>query len=137
MTWKAKLGRLVAGAPLLAWLAGALVAVVLEHLVGDPLATLLGLPKIPVLFGAVIMLKTPVLIPSIVVYVTAIYLLPVSIVARLLRAGGNRLAAWLLLLSAGACPLSAGDKPRRCPCNVGMGHSSRRGHPRPRSLTHH
>jgi branched-chain amino acid transport system permease protein len=96
MTWKAKLGRLVAGAPLLAWLAGALVAVVLEHLVGDPLATLLGLPKIPVLFGAVIMLKTPVLIPSIVVYVTAIYLLPVSIVARLLRAGGNRLAAWLL-----------------------------------------
>jgi branched-chain amino acid transport system permease protein len=96
MTWKAKIGRLVAGAPLLSWLTGALVAVVLEHLVGDPLATLLGLPKIPVLFGAVIMLKTPILIPSIVVYVAAIYLLPVTLVARLLRLPGNRLAAWLL-----------------------------------------
>jgi branched-chain amino acid transport system permease protein len=96
MTWKDKLRRLVGGAPLLAWLAGALLAVLLEHLVGDPLATVLGLPKIPVLFGAVIMLKTPILIPSIVVYVTAIYLLPVTLVARLLRAPGNRLAAWLL-----------------------------------------
>jgi branched-chain amino acid transport system permease protein len=96
MTWKDKIRRLVGGAPVLAWLVGALVAVVLEHLVGDPLATVLGLPKIPVLFGAVIMLKTPILIPSILVYVTAIYLLPVSLVARLLRASGNRLAAWLL-----------------------------------------
>lgn len=96
MTWKDKIGRMVGGAPLLAWMAGALVAVVLEHLVGDPLATVLGLPKIPVLFGAVIMLKTPILIPSILVYVTAIYLLPVTIMARLLQAPGNRLAAWLI-----------------------------------------
>jgi branched-chain amino acid transport system permease protein len=95
MSWKDKIRRLVGGAPLFAWLVGALVAVVLEHLAGDPLATVLGLPKIPVLFGAVIMLKTPILIPSIAVYVTAIYLLPVSLVARLLRAPGNRLAAWL------------------------------------------
>lgn len=96
MTWKDKIGRLLGGAPLLAWMAGALVAVVLEHLVGDPLATVLGLPKIPVLFGAVIMLKTPILIPSIVVYLTAIYLLPMGVVARLLSVPGNRLAAWLL-----------------------------------------
>ncbi len=96
MTWKAKIGHLVGGAPLLAWLAGALVAVVLEHLVGDPLATVLGLPKIPVLFGAVIMLKTPTLIPSIAAYVAIIYLLPVGLTARLLQVPANRLAAWLL-----------------------------------------
>jgi branched-chain amino acid transport system permease protein len=96
MNWKEKIGRLVGAAPLLAWMAGAFVAVVLEHLLGDPLATVLGLPKVPVLFGAVIMLKTPILIPSIVVYVTAIYLLPVVIVARLLQTPGNRLAARLL-----------------------------------------
>jgi len=39
---------------LLGWLLGALGAVVLEHIAGDPFSELLGLPKIPVLFGALV-----------------------------------------------------------------------------------
>ena len=58
--------------PLLGWLVGALIAVALEHLLGTPLALALGLPKIPVLFGFVIMLKKPVLIPSAIIYVLLI-----------------------------------------------------------------
>ncbi|MFN2219415.1 MAG: hypothetical protein ACK2UA_12470, partial [Anaerolineae bacterium] len=40
--------------PLLGWLLGALVAVILELIVGTPLARALGMSKVPVLFGAVI-----------------------------------------------------------------------------------
>ena len=45
--------------PLLGWLIGALIAVGLEMAIGTPLARALGLPKAPVLFGFVIMLKKP------------------------------------------------------------------------------
>ncbi|MGB5995037.1 MAG: hypothetical protein WBG20_06425, partial [Candidatus Deferrimicrobiaceae bacterium] len=48
--------------PLLGWLFGALIVAVLERLVGNPLALVLGLRKIPALFGFLIMLKKPVLI---------------------------------------------------------------------------
>ena len=67
---------------MLGWLIGALVAVILEHLVGDPLTDLLGLPKIPVLFGFVTVLKKPHLIPSILIFVFLIYILPISVVAK-------------------------------------------------------
>ena len=50
--------------PLLGWLLGTLIAVILERYLGDGLADVLGLPKIPVLFGFLIMLKKPLLIPS-------------------------------------------------------------------------
>ncbi|MDJ0991925.1 MAG: hypothetical protein QNI85_18030, partial [Desulfobacterales bacterium] len=53
-----------ADVPLLAWLLGGLVAVLLERTAGDALAGMLGLPKLPVLFGCMIMLKEPTLIPS-------------------------------------------------------------------------
>ncbi len=82
--------------PLLGWLLGALAAVIVEYLIGTPLARNLGLGKIPVLFGAVILLKQPTLIPSIILYVLLIYVLPLSVVARLSAALANKLAAKLL-----------------------------------------
>ena len=81
--------------PLLAWLTGGLAAVLLERLLGTPLAHLLGLPKVPVLFGFVVILKKPLLIPGTFAYLLLVYVLPVGIVARLSGAVLNRLATWL------------------------------------------
>ena len=82
--------------PLIGWLSGALVAVLLEQLIGTPLARGILLPKVPVLFGCVIMLKKPMLIPSAMAYVLLIYILPIGVIARLSAAVMNRLAARLL-----------------------------------------
>ena len=81
--------------PLLGWLLGALIAVVLEHYLGDALADVVRLPKIPVLFGFVIMLKKPLLIPSVMIFVLLIYALPIGAVARLSAPVTNRFVAWL------------------------------------------
>ncbi len=81
--------------PLIGWLSGALVAVLLEQLVGTPLARGMWLPKVPVLFGCVIMLKKPFLIPSAMAYVLLIYVLPIGVIARMSAAAMNRLAARL------------------------------------------
>jgi branched-chain amino acid transport system permease protein len=82
--------------PLLGWLIGALIAVLLEQLVGPYLAYALGMSKIPVLFGFVIMLNDPILIPSALVYVLLIYALPIALVAKLTAPLTNRVAAWLV-----------------------------------------
>ncbi len=84
--------------PLLGWLLGALIAVVLEYYLGETLADVLRLPKIPVLFGFVIMLKKPLLIPSALIFVMLIYALPIGAVARLSAPVTNRLVAWLFKL---------------------------------------
>jgi len=84
--------------PLMGWLIGALIAVVLEYYLGEPLADILMLPKIPVLFGFVIMLKKPLLIPSVIIFILLIYALPISAVARLSAPLTNRLAAKLFSL---------------------------------------
>ena len=84
--------------PLMGWLLGALIAVLLEQYLGEPLADILMLPKIPVLFGFVIMLKKPLLIPSVIVFVLLIYALPISAVGRLSAPLTNRLAAKLFSL---------------------------------------
>ncbi|MBW2433207.1 MAG: branched-chain amino acid ABC transporter permease [Deltaproteobacteria bacterium] len=81
--------------PLIGWLIGALIAVGLEMAIGTPLARGLGLPKAPVLFGFVIMLKKPLLIPGAALYLALIYLLPIGLVARFGAAALNRLAAVL------------------------------------------
>ena len=86
--------------PLLGWLIGALVAVGLEIAIGTPLARGLGLPKAPVLFGFVIMLKKPLLSPSAVLYLSLIYLLPIGLIARFGSAALNKLAAKLADFSA-------------------------------------
>lgn len=101
-SWKIKLKTTLSawlgGVPLLGWLLGALVAVLLEHWVGDPLTDRLGLPKIPVLFGFATLLKEPALIPGVLVYVILIYLLPVFVVARLGQGPCNLLAQKLFAL---------------------------------------
>ncbi|MDM8522334.1 branched-chain amino acid ABC transporter permease [Desulfococcaceae bacterium HSG8] len=95
LTKNSKLRGFFSQIPLLAWIIGGLIAVWLEHLAGDRLTDILMLPKIPVLFGFVTMLKKPLLIPSSVIYVLLIYLLPVFIFARLTRSPLNKLAAAL------------------------------------------
>jgi len=86
----------VARVPLLGWLIGALVAVGLEMAIGTPLARGLGLSKAPVLFGFVIMLKKPLLIPGAALYLLLIYLLPIGLIARFGSALLNRLSAKLV-----------------------------------------
>ncbi|MEE8432717.1 MAG: branched-chain amino acid ABC transporter permease [Candidatus Desulfatibia sp.] len=94
-TLKSKLRESFAQVPMLGWLLGALIAVMLEYYLGDALADVLRLPKIPVLFGFVIMLKKPLLIPSALIFVLLIYALPIGTMARLSAALTNRFVAWL------------------------------------------
>jgi branched-chain amino acid transport system permease protein len=82
--------------PILGWLFGILIAVALEQLIGQPLARILGLAKVPVLFGFVIVLKQPVLLPGTIAYLLLIYVLPVGIISWLGSSLANKLAARLL-----------------------------------------
>jgi branched-chain amino acid transport system permease protein len=91
----AKIRKFFSQVPILGWLLGGLIAVVFEYYLGDALAEILGLPKIPVLFGFVIMLKKPLLIPSALMFVLLIYALPIGVVARLSAPVTNRLVGWL------------------------------------------
>jgi len=86
----------LAQVPLLGWLLGALSAVAVEYLAGFPLAQALGLAGIPALFGFETALKKPLLIPSTILYVLVVYVLPAVAVAWLSAALTNRLAAELL-----------------------------------------
>lgn len=92
---KKKLAVFFAPIPLLGWLLGAMAAVLLEQVAGIFLAHLLGLPKIPSLFGCLFILKKPLLIPGVVFYVTLIYGVPICLLGRLLSGIANRLAGWL------------------------------------------
>jgi branched-chain amino acid transport system permease protein len=95
-------GRLKDGysqVPLLGWLFGALIAVILEKLIGAPLSQALGLPKIPALFGCLVMLKNPVQIPGVILYILLIYVLPIGVVARHTISQVNKVAGRLFDLS--------------------------------------
>ena len=96
---KSKILETFSRVPILGWLFGILIAVILEQIVGTPLALTLGLPKIPALFGFLIMLKKPMLVPSAMLYVLLIFILPIGIVARLTLAPANRLAERLINFS--------------------------------------
>jgi branched-chain amino acid transport system permease protein len=85
--------------PLLGWLVAALVAALLEQLAGALLALILGMSKPPALFGLVIALKDPTLIPSAILYVGLIYVLPIGLVARFGAPLANKVAAKLLSYS--------------------------------------
>jgi branched-chain amino acid transport system permease protein len=85
--------------PLLAWLCGVLGAVLLERFLGDLLTEILGLPKIPALFGAVTVLKKPQLIPGTVAFLFLIYAVPVIVIPRLFGSILNRLVGWLFHVS--------------------------------------
>ncbi len=99
--WK-RIGRRITGIPLLAWILGILAAALVEQWVGYEFAELIGLPKIPVLFGALIVLKkkvwvqSPMMIPSTMLYVFSVYILVIGVVARVLAAPANRVAGGLM-----------------------------------------
>jgi len=84
-----------AGVPILGWLVGILCAVFIERYFGDEISYQLYLPKVPVLFGCLIMFKKPLLIPSALAYVTLIYVVPIAASARLSAVFTNRIAAVL------------------------------------------
>ncbi|MDX1268275.1 MAG: branched-chain amino acid ABC transporter permease, partial [Oceanisphaera sp.] len=86
----------VADVPLLAWLLGGLVAVLLERFAGATLAGLLGLPKVPVLFGCMIMLKEPALIPSALSFVGLIYGVPILLLGKVVARPTNWIAARMI-----------------------------------------
>ncbi len=81
--------------PLAGWLLGVFSAVLAEYYLGDLVSYYFYLPKIPVLFGTLIMLKEPILIPSVIGYDILIYIIPVSLVALLSAPAMNRVAALL------------------------------------------
>ena len=99
--------------PLLGYLIGFMACVGWEQLAGEGLTSLLGLPKMPVLFGLLTIFKvlagiinfmikgdafnwaTWVYIPSALAYLTIIYLLPLAIVGRAVVKPANALARFL------------------------------------------
>jgi branched-chain amino acid transport system permease protein len=86
---------LTAGIPLIGWLLGILGAVLIEYFLGDLISYYLGLPKIPVLFGFMTVLKKPLLIPGIIGYFILVYGLPILIITKSLHKPTNKLAALL------------------------------------------
>jgi branched-chain amino acid transport system permease protein len=120
--WRTVLQQFMAPIPALGFLFGMLACVVLEMLAGEELARLLGLPKIPILFGLVnifnviaglvnMVLKDAAFeavsllyIPTSLLYFGLVYLLPLALVARLSAKAANLLAGGLqrrsLLVSA-------------------------------------
>ncbi len=91
-----RVGGRFAHVPLLAWLFGALIAALLEQALGLQLAWMLGMTRIPSLFGLAIVFKQPALIPSAILYVLIIYLLPTVAIAWMSASLANRLAGQLL-----------------------------------------
>ncbi len=108
-----RIGLFFKPVPLLGYLLGFLACVLLEQLAGEGLASLLGLPKIPVLFGLLTIFKVVagmvnllikgdvfnwaslVHIPSVLAYLTVIYLIPLGVVARTAVKPANSLARYL------------------------------------------
>jgi branched-chain amino acid transport system permease protein len=95
------LRNLFSGTPLLAWLTGALVAVLCEKVFGLRVADALGLPRIPVLFGILFILKEPSLIPGALLYTSLTYIAPACITARITAPLANKAAALMLRASVG------------------------------------
>lgn len=99
--------------PLLGYILGFLACVLLEQVAGERLSAMLGLPKMPVLFGLLTIFKilagvinllikgdvfvwaTLVQIPAALVYLGVIYLIPLAIVARAVVKPANALAGYL------------------------------------------
>lgn len=90
-----KFFRILSVVPLAGWLLGGFTAVLIEYYLGDLISYYLYLPKVPALFGTLIMLKEPLLIPSALAYNLIVYLLPILLVGRLLAPVMNGLAALL------------------------------------------
>ena len=83
MAKRGKIREFFSYIPLLSWFLGILAAVLLEKFIGAKLAEdVLGLRKIPVLFGFTIALKTPMQIPVVLVYTITVYCIPIAFVSK-------------------------------------------------------
>jgi branched-chain amino acid transport system permease protein len=105
-----KLGRFLKPVPLLGYLIGFLACALWEVMAGEGLASALGLPKMPVLFGLITIFKvlagmvnllvrgdafdwaTLVHIPTALIYLTVVYLIPLMVVCRVVAKPANDLA---------------------------------------------
>jgi branched-chain amino acid transport system permease protein len=93
--FRSRLRDFAASVPLIGWLLGIFGAVLAEYFLGDLVSYYLGLPKIPVLFGLLTVLKKPLLIPGILGYLALVYAIPVVIIVRTMQKPANRLAGFL------------------------------------------
>ncbi|MBW2502116.1 MAG: branched-chain amino acid ABC transporter permease [Deltaproteobacteria bacterium] len=93
--FRSRLRQFTASVPLIGWLLGIFGAVLAEYFLGDLVSYYLGLPKIPVLFGLLTVLKKPLLIPGILGYLVLVYAIPVVIIVRIMQKPANRLAEFL------------------------------------------
>jgi len=91
-----RIRRFFSGIPLFGWLLGILAAILLERYLGDALTALLGLPKIPVLFGFVNILKKPALMPGSLIFTLIIYVLPIGVLARATAPIANAASGFLI-----------------------------------------
>lgn len=82
--------------PLLAWLVGGFISVLIEQQIGDSLAISLGLPKIPVLFGCMLAMKKPLLLPGALAYVLVIYGLTIVLIGKITARPFNQLATKMM-----------------------------------------
>ena len=87
--------KLTGGVPLIGWLLSILGVALIEYFLGDLISYYLYLPKIPVLFGFLTVLRKPLLIPGIIGYLILVYGLPILLITRLLKKPANKLAAFL------------------------------------------
>jgi branched-chain amino acid transport system permease protein len=108
-----RLGLFFKPVPLLAYLIGFLACALWELLIGEGLTSILGLPRMPVLFGLLTIFKvlagmvnlalkgdvfdwaTLVYIPTALIYLFAVYLIPLGVVARAVARPANGLARFL------------------------------------------
>ena len=82
--------------PILGWILGIFTAVIIEYYLGyDYISYYLGLPKIPVLFGTLVMLKDPMMIPAVIGYDLIVYIVPIFLIAKLTTFFTNPVAAIL------------------------------------------
>ena len=82
--------------PVLGWMLGFFTAILIEYYWGyDYISYYLGLPKIPVLFGTLVMLKNPMMIPGVVGYDLIVYVLPILLIAKASNFLTNPMAATL------------------------------------------
>ena len=91
-----RLRQFLGDVPLLAWLFGGLISVLIEQQIGDRLASLLGLPKIPVLFGFMLAMKEPLMLPGALAYVLVLYVLTIVLIGKMTARPFNLMATKMI-----------------------------------------
>lgn len=91
-----RLRQFLGDVPLLAWLFGGLISVLIEQQIGERLASLLGLPKIPVLFGFMLAMKEPLMLPGALAYVLVLYVLTIVLIGKMTARPFNLMATKMI-----------------------------------------